>query len=272
MNSLEDTVHIIPLGHEFDRAVIPFNKKNPDRVYLLSISQDHDYPEDMKQLQQEFTRRVREQIESQGIDVRIVYIDAFNLLEVMKAISSLILLEQQKNNNIFVNMSACGRLTSVGASLAAMCHNAKLYYVSADRYSSTTAEVLKHGLSICEQEKILSLENFHIEIPESPGVDILVHLYNQDKDLSHEEIVFFCIDQQFDGYKVDYREFGKFEEKRKKLQSNYLMKIDKNVLARLERSRYIKRKKIGNKRMVSITNTGVYVVCISGRLPINVEM
>lgn len=38
--SLRDVVHIIPLGHEIDRAVAPFTKNKADRAYILAIPPD----------------------------------------------------------------------------------------------------------------------------------------------------------------------------------------------------------------------------------------
>jgi len=37
---LRDVVHIIPLGHEIDRAVAPFTKNKADRAYILAIPPD----------------------------------------------------------------------------------------------------------------------------------------------------------------------------------------------------------------------------------------
>ena len=267
---LEETVHIVPLGHEYDRAVIPFIKKTPDRVYLLTISPDQDLDETMKDAQSHFTSKVVTFLKKKQIEVRMVYVDSFDLLRVLQAISYLIVLEKEKGNNVSVNMSACGRLTSIGASLAAMCHEVKLYYVSANRYSKSPEEISEHGLSVCEHENSIRLENFHVEIPESPGLDVLVHLYTQVKALSHEQLVFFCIDQKFPQFDNDYRILGKHDPKRKKMQSNYLMKMDKGILTKLEQSGYISRKKVGNRKHVSLKKPGNYVVCISGRLKVDI--
>jgi hypothetical protein len=267
---LEETVHIVPLGHEYDRAVIPFTKKTPDRVYLLTISPDQDLDVAMKDTQLHFTSKVLKFLEKKQIEVRMVYMDSFDLLQVLKAISYLIVSEKEKGNNVSVNMSACGRLTSIGASLAAMCHEVKLYYVSANRYSKSPDEVSEHGISVCEYENSTTLENFHVEIPESPGLDILVHLYTKEKALSHQEIVFFCLDQKFPQFDKDYRRLNQYGLERKRKQSNYLMKMDKGILTKLEQSGYISRKKVGNERQVSLTKSGIYVVCISGRLKVDI--
>jgi len=37
---LRETVHIIPLGHEIDRAVKPFTKTRADRAYVLTVPKD----------------------------------------------------------------------------------------------------------------------------------------------------------------------------------------------------------------------------------------
>ncbi len=37
---LRDVVHIVPLGHEIDRAVAPFTKNKADRAYILAVPPD----------------------------------------------------------------------------------------------------------------------------------------------------------------------------------------------------------------------------------------
>ena len=60
----------------------------------------------------------------------------FDILDVLKVVSFIIRTEKEAGNAVYVNMSSCGRKTSVAVMLAAMVHEVALYYVSADRYAT----------------------------------------------------------------------------------------------------------------------------------------
>ena len=47
MSEIEEIVHVVPLGHEFDRVVRPFDKLKANRVYLLTILKEVDIPYDV---------------------------------------------------------------------------------------------------------------------------------------------------------------------------------------------------------------------------------
>ena len=56
---LEKIVHIIPLGHEIDRAVIPFLDNTPNRIYILAVISHPDLNQDMIERQRYFVKRVK---------------------------------------------------------------------------------------------------------------------------------------------------------------------------------------------------------------------
>ncbi|MEM1717045.1 MAG: DUF6293 family protein [Candidatus Bathyarchaeia archaeon] len=85
-------------------------------------------------------------------------------------------------------MSGVGRLTSVAATLAAMAHDAIVYYVTADRYAKTDEEELKHGLSICQDAKVIELVNFHISLPDQTSLKLLAELCKREKGMKTDEI------------------------------------------------------------------------------------
>ena len=60
--------------------------------------------------------------------------------------AGVIVAEQSLGNRVSVNMSAAGRLTSVGATLAGMVHGVQVYYVPANRYPETEEDRREHGL------------------------------------------------------------------------------------------------------------------------------
>ncbi|ACL16252.1 HFX_2341 family transcriptional regulator domain-containing protein [Methanosphaerula palustris] len=265
MTNIEETVHIIPLGHEIDRAIKPFEKIKADRVYLLTNWNDINSDDEMSKKQHYYYEKVRKSLVAKGIDVQpMVKVDLFDLLDVMKNVSKIIVKEKKQNNRIFVNMSAAGRLTSVAATLAGMAHDTNVYYVHSDDYPSKEILRQKHGLSICREGKTEKLSNFQIVMPDPIGLRILLFLCNENKRKKMKEILDFLKSENVMGFEELFDEVEK--SRMRTLQSNQLMKLDKTILSKLEKQGFVNRKKEGTRVYVSITESGRYTAHISGQL------
>jgi hypothetical protein len=262
-----ENVHIIPLGFEIDRAVKPFERFKANRVYILTTT-DPKYPQEMNKKQEYFIAAVKNRLEEKAIEVIVKKdVDIFKMLPVMKSVSELVLDEKGKGNDVYVNMSAAGRLTSLGASLAAMAHNAKVYYVHADRYSSTPEEESQHGLSICDKLDPELLENFQIKFPDRMGRIVLVKLCKQGKKMRTDEILKLLIAKGIELFvDVDKQNLsirGAMEKKRRDQQKN-LVNLNKAILSKLEKNGYITREKLGRLNYIDITESGKYIAHILG--------
>lgn len=266
MSGLEELVHIIPLGFEIDRAVKPFEKYSANRAYILTTTEHlrHHSPTEIEKnkKQRYFDAKVKQLLEGKGIEVFVEQIDMFDILDVMQTISAIIIKEKANNNRVYLNMSACGRLTSVGATLAAMAHDITIYYVRSDGYASSETEEHEHGLSICATAQLWQLENFRIALPDEMSQKILAHLEGETAGMTVDHILQFLLKEQVPGFDEDFRLLNSHDRRRK--QSNYLMKLNKGVLTRMESAGYITRKKSGRNTVVSITESGRYIACISG--------
>ena len=256
-----DNIHIIPLGFEIDRAVKPFEKFKADKVYILTTL-NSKYPEEMNKKQRYYNEAVENGLKEKGIKVEVeTDVDIFDILQVMKRVSQLVKLEKNNGNDVFVNMSAAGRLTSLGASLAAMAHGAKVYYVSADGYPSTPEEEKKHGLSICDKLNLKHLQNFQIELPDSMGRIVLVNLCKQGKKMRTDAILKLLIAKKIELFEDDSNLVG--EKKRRAQQKNFA-NLNKAVLKKLEKKGYITREKLGRLNYIDITESGKYIAYILG--------
>lgn len=176
MPGLSEDVHIIPLGHEVDRALAPFDRQRPVRVYLLTLLETDRYDPGLHAKQRMFTDRVASELETLGIQVVPVQTDLFDLLDVITVTAGVIVVEQALGNRVSVNMSAAGRLTSVGVTLAGMVHGVQVYYVPANRYPETEEDRREHGLSICVTSRISPLANFKFSLPDAASMALLVDL------------------------------------------------------------------------------------------------
>lgn len=264
--TLEHLVHIIPMGYEIDRVVIPFHDFPAHRVHLISMADSVRYMDPaecaMTAKQHNYDEQVIRKLKGKGIDVRSHRIDMFDIITVMQTISRIILDEKAEGNRIYVNMSACGKIATVGATLAAMNHDIQLYYVRADRYSSNPDEQEKHGLSICNSPRIWQLENFKFALPADTALQVLSFLINKDNGVSCDEIIRYLIERKTAGFKVEFWNLPKYE--RRKYQTNYLVKLQSSILAKLDESGYIQKKRVGRNTIVTITKSGRYVAAVSG--------
>jgi len=261
----EEIIHIIPLGHEIDRAVKPFERYKANKVYLLAVTETFGkYSIDMIEKQRYYVKVVKEKLERQGIETEHRNIDMFDTLEVIKHISNIIVEEKTKGNRVFVNISSAGRLTSVAATLSAMAHGVKAYYVVADGYSEGEEEKKKHGLSFCKQLRLQFLENLPLQLPKENEMKVLAKLCKERKGMKTIEILEHLGSQNVQGFEkcADIRS-------RKMLRGekiNYLMKLNKGILGKLEANGYISREKSGKYNLIKITQSGIYVAHISGEL------
>lgn len=265
-----DTVHVIPLGHEIDRAVVPFMLNKIDRAYILAIPEDADLDQRMKDKQQCFLSEVIKKLENFGIRVKFVPVNMFEILDVLKVTSFIVREEKALGNMVHVNMSSCGRKTSIAASLAAMYHQVRVYYVSADRYAVSPEEEKEHGLSVVETvKKPETLQNFQIMKLKDASVQLLVELYNRKElgidGMTSEEIIQFFHNQDVYGYEIknlhsEERDAYKASKKRRAL----LNRTNQGYLKNLEENEYVERKWKGREFSIHILKAGEHIACVSG--------
>lgn len=214
--------------------------------------------------QRYYVEVVKNKLEKQGIEIEYRNIDMFNTLEIIKHISNLIVEEKAKGNRVYVNISSAGRLTSVAATLAAMAHGVKAYYVVADGYPESEEEKKKHGLSFCKELRLQSLENIPLQLPSKKEMKVLVRLCKEGKGMKTIDILEYLGSQKEEGFEkcanIRSRNISRGEK------INFLMKLNKGILEKLEASGYISREKSGRYSLIKITQSGIYIAHISGEL------
>jgi hypothetical protein len=259
----EEIVHIVPLGWEIDRAVKPFEKHKANRIYLLSALQSDELEEHMLERQRYFTENVKTRLEERGIEQIVSRnMNPFRLLDVMGMVSQIILEEQKRGSHVYVNISAAGRLTSLGAGLAAMAHGVKSYYVVADGYSQNRDEENAHGLSICRQLKMQQLPNFNILLPKRESLIVLAELTKVGRPMKPKQLLRVLNTAGVNGFQYE----GHYDTLERGAQSNLLMKLNNRILRNLQEDEYIERERQGRFNMVKITVAGRHVAHISGLL------
>jgi len=136
MSTMEQRVHVIPAGFEFDRIVAGLDSYGVSRIYLIRGITDVDQHVDtyVDRLKVRYARLV------ELGDFREVHIDIFDLGAIFKAVKNIVETEAL-HNQVFINLATSTKLLSLGLVMATWCidaskvrHLPTLYYVRASHY------------------------------------------------------------------------------------------------------------------------------------------
>jgi hypothetical protein len=188
-----------------------------------------------------------------------VLTNIFDLLDVIKKVSSVVKLEKERGNAVYVNMSAGGPFVSVGTAISTMVQGARLYYVRCQRYSETIEEKEAHGNAIVINPQVHFLENFNIRLPGERGTKLLVELFLRDR-MRTSEILGFLHRERVEGFEEDPSGLDRGEK------ISLLMRLNKGITGKLEEAGHITKERRGRENVFSITESGKYVACVSGLL------
>ena len=268
-DGLNERVHLIPLGHEIDRAVKPFKTYRAERAYVIVVPDNADLDEQMLEKQRHYTKRVCEGLLAAGVRPEVAYCNMFDILDVLRVVSSLIVREKRQGNDVLINMSACGRMTSVAVTMAAMVHGVTAYYVHADRYATGDDATLEadHGLSIVETGRVEPLYNFSIMMPDAECQLLLCELYRRGQGMTSKDLFTFFHKKEVEGYKfLPQKEDKSGGYVSSSLNRELLNRTNRKYLHKLEAAGYITRIWSGRRFSVHITDAGRYIACVSGLL------
>ena len=276
-SGISEIVHIIPLGHEFDRAVRPFDTAAANHVYIITDSGTTDEGAENVAPQADYVSRVIKYLKKKHIPADVIETDFSDMSELLKTISSLIRREQFFGNKVYVNMSAAGELGAAAATLAGMALNAEVYCVHTDGYASD-AERAVTGVSVCRTNSVSMLPKVDIHLPEDSELPVLEELYYSENNVlsaseisevvedesEHEDAADYCLK------KCDFSFVSSMCEdmpvpsslsdaesdterwERRKVQSRNLMKVS-GMMKRMEEKGYVTKGKFGRKMMYQLT-------------------
>lgn len=231
--TVEDRIHIIPLGYERDRVIVPPREMGADKVILVkhSLDDDEDYPEYYDDIFAAF--------DEAAIDVADTTADIFDLYDSLGAIAGLI--EEFRTEDVYVNLATGGKVTAIAGMIACMVTEAAIpYYVSAEHYGD------HHKTPVAETvTNISNLPTYPIEAPTLEQVQILQYIADEGSVSKQDLIQYaeanslpFISDYQKDEAKGKYR------------------KLDSHILDPLSSDGYVSITEQGRKKIVQLTPEG----------------
>src|SRR3989338_10226972 len=128
-------IHIAPVGFEIDRVTSPLIENKADRVYLFAHKPDGA---DAKPYVKEVKRIL---LKTKISDIKMVYIDMWDIYDALRNIRKII--ELERDNNIYINVSTGSKITAIAGVMAAMMFREngdyiQPYYVRVKKYLPQT--------------------------------------------------------------------------------------------------------------------------------------
>jgi hypothetical protein len=194
-------IHIVPLGWEFDRVILPIRSMKAHRVYILcrpstDPRRRHFLDKFVLALGRDHVQVIHEDVDSN-----------LDTLGIMRVTSQIIAKEVAAGNHVSLNISGAGKVAAVAVALAAMAHlpssAGELYYPVAKGYSRSELDRMKHGLAKGMDGDPITLPHFEIRLPPHPADWILRELsVARSMTLTYEAMITKCRGWKVQGFSV----------------------------------------------------------------------
>ncbi|WP_436923666.1 HFX_2341 family transcriptional regulator domain-containing protein [Halosimplex amylolyticum] len=225
-----ERVHLIPVGYENDRIVLPAVRLRADRVVLLRYEDETDHPS--------YAETVRERLDDEGIDHETVPCNIFDFYDSIGTVAELA--TRFADHEVYVNLASGSKVTAIGGMIACMATGATPYYVRAKRYAAETDGDVAEGI-----RDITELPTYPMQSPEPQHVAVMDYLDREDGTRKRDLIDFgkeaglpFIAERDAANRKSEYR------------------LLDSHVLGPLAENGYVDLEEVGRSTRVSLTESG----------------
>ncbi|MCH7647006.1 MAG: hypothetical protein IIA83_00145 [Thaumarchaeota archaeon] len=232
-------IQIAPVGYEIDRIVLAAKQERADKVWLLV----HENKSDDKAVP--FVSKITKQLEKLRIEVIQESHDRRDLFKIIRAVKSII--EQEKGNEIYVNLASGSKIQAIGTMMACMMFNddsnVHPFYVEAANYPGFDAKLpLSTGI-----KDIVDVPPYSIKIPDQKLISALQIITEHNGKLTKKEMASLSEKQQL----------ITINAKEKNHSMARFASLDKNIIQPLEEWKFIKTEKVGRNRWIKITEDGI---------------
>lgn len=237
-------VHIVPIGFEEDRVVLPALQMKAERVILISNTATLDRGD-------KFRKSVTTKLKKAGIDVSLVRAPIFQLEDNMKLFSGLI--KANCKDRLFLNISSGSKIQALAGYISAMAAKTEgiqvvSYYVEPENYTEENpVKPISYGC-----KRILSLPIFPLHFP-SKEIQFAITLL-KEKPYSKLEL---AIAMARGGYiEGDLLSHDKQKPRDERARVSLQNSIDSRIVQQLLKERYATTEKKGKRVIISLTTLG----------------
>ncbi len=231
-------VHIVPLGFEIDRILLPAQQMKADKIWLLR----HDNPAQDKA--KSYSDKIIKEFKKNKIKVEFAEAnrnDVFNILKIVKEI-----FEKEKNNDIYVNVSSGSKIQAIACMMACMLFkecNVTPYYAEPESYPSTQGKQQSIGL-----KNIVPLPKYEIQKPKHELIAALKIIKSHDGKITKKEMALLAEEAKI-------ITIGARDENQSQAR---FASLDKNIIQPLqEQWKFIDVERLGRNRWIKITQEGI---------------
>ncbi|WP_276255169.1 DUF6293 family protein [Halomontanus rarus] len=221
-----DRVHVMPVGYENDRLVLPAIELGADRIVLLEPEAGDA---------REYAESVRERLDDAGIAHETIPCDIFDLYESIGAIAEV----ASRFEDVSVNIASGSKVTAVAGAIACMATDATPYYVRAERYGEA-ADSVSEGV-----EAIYELPTYPIDRPSREHVAVLAHVAEHEP-VTKKRLIAYGENEDLP-FIADYDGAGE--------KGKYRL-LERHVVDPLAERGYVAVDDVGRTKRVSITDSG----------------
>ena len=232
-------VHIAPLGFEIDRITIPLKQTKADKLWLLA----HDNRS--ADLSGPYLEKIKKECKKLGVELKVEYSDRLSLFKAIKSIKDII--EQEKNNYIYVNVASGSKIQAIACMMACMIlkehTNIQPFYAEPETYAAFEGKQQSFGL-----KDTIPLPTYEIQTPK-PKLLAALKIVSEQKNqkITKKEMAQLAEDQEI--ITVNAEESNHSQAR--------FASLDKNIIAPLEKEwKFIEIEKIGRNRWIKITQEG----------------
>jgi hypothetical protein len=252
---MERNVHLIPLGWEVDRAILPLEAVRPHRVYILCDPESHPW-------QAHYYNQVVERLKAMNVEYRHVRVDSVSDMKgLVRELAHLMKQEIESGNRVFVNISSAGKIGAVASTLVTMAHMhgcGRAYYVRPEEYVITDEARMVCGLTKGMKGEPIDVPIFPIWLPSREGSAVLLALKQKGGSMKYYELFRVLAAKGVEGY-VEVTSHTS-----RKVKTNLTVRLTKTILKPLHEQGLVTSRKEGRTQIVSLTDAGDFMACLLG--------
>jgi len=239
-NMVNLRVHIAPVGFEIDRIVISAKRMKADKVWLLV----HENPSQDKATR--FIEKIRKELKKAKINVELLSHNRLDLFMILKSVKEII--EKEKENNVYVNVSSGSKIQAIGCMMACMMfnekENVKPFYVEAEHYLGFEGTQQSTGI-----KELVQLPSYKIHTPKRELIEALRIIKENKGRMPKKDMAAIAVRDEI--ITVNARE--------ENYEQALYASLDKNIIQPLsDEWKFIEIEKIGRTRWIKMTDDGFH--------------
>ena len=152
-------IHIVTIDHHIERITEPMINLRADKAYIIAHKENDAVTE--------FLKKTKDILKKHKIPAFVIYVDIWNLMACVEQFRKII--ESEKNNQIFFNVSCGTKISCISAMMACMMWECEPYYAKPDYQ-----EIKKPKKITAEKiDEIVSIPTYKMITPKSEYLLVL---------------------------------------------------------------------------------------------------